>query len=417
MPPFVLLFIWGAWLVQVLLAIVIVRRFAMRAGHQPGPSKHPLDVMASVIVPFKGVDADMRTALERLYTQDYPTYRLVFVVESEADPAHAMLQELAEAHPDRQTQILMAGLSPENQSQKIHNQLCAIDWLDSRCEGDEYWVFADSDAAPGDNWLYGMVRSLRNPKRDALHSGYRWLLPVVEGDDADRRKPSIWSQLASVINGSVAGFCGRDRWNVAWGGSMSLRVDRAREADIRSWLRGALTDDYQLTRMMQSIGKPVEFVPAALSLSPVDFTRSSFFNFGHRQYLITRVYAPKLYWGTLAMVTGYLVGQWSAIGYLAYVMATGPTAPRLAWPAGVLVVAWVMQLIRSRYRRRAVRDKFGDDVVAQWRKAYLIDAWLTPVWMLIHWLILLRAAVGRTMNWRGNIYRLNGPQQIEKLSG
>jgi len=37
------------------------------------------------------------------------------------------------------------------------------------------------------------------------------------------------------------------------------------------------------------------------------------------------------------------------------------------------------------------------------------------VWMLVHWAMIVRAAFGNRMRWRGILYRLDGPQKCERL--
>jgi hypothetical protein len=44
-----------------------------------------------------------------------------------------------------------------------------------------------------------------------------------------------------------------------------------------------------------------------------------------------------------------------------------------------------------------------------------LDRWATWLWMSLHALLLARAALGRTIRWRGIRYRLHGPQRIERL--
>ena len=44
------------------------------------------------------------------------------------------------------------------------------------------------------------------------------------------------------MNSSVASFCGRKQYNRAWGGAMAVRVETARQHDLRGLLVGAFTD-------------------------------------------------------------------------------------------------------------------------------------------------------------------------------
>ena len=50
----------------------------------------------AVIIPVKGVDADLETNASNYLAQNYPGYQLIFVVSTDRDPAHALLRERLE---------------------------------------------------------------------------------------------------------------------------------------------------------------------------------------------------------------------------------------------------------------------------------------------------------------------------------
>lgn len=411
--------IWSLWLFQAAVCALQVRRFGRRLGsttdryenreHRP---------MASVIVPFKGVDADMESGLAGLFEQDYPTYRLLLVVESADDPACEVLNRVMARYPDCEAELIVAGVAGPEQGQKVHNQLAALDSLEPRCSDGDVWVFADSDAAPNREWLASMVLPLISISKYGMTTGYRWLIPTVEGDDipADAQ-PTVWSHLGSVINSSAACFMGYPRFDPAWGGSMGIRVDVAREGGLRDYLKGALTDDYQFTRLCRNMGKKVRFVKQCLVPTPVDFSRASLWNFGHRQYLITRIYWLRLWVFAFACASVYLAGLISALAWLAWLAVDGRLdTTEAAVPLAVLIAVALLNQLRAWFRVRVVRRAFGDEVVKQLRTTLRWDRFGTTAAMLLHWLVIMRSLLGRTMNWRGNIYRLSGRQKIRKLN-
>src|SRR5690606_30679554 len=134
---------------------------------------------------------------------------------------------------------------------------------------------ADSDAAPGPGWLGALVGPL-SKSANAVTSGYRWFVP---------QDSSFWSSVASVMNSSVACFAARQRFILAWGGSMAMRVETAEEGGLVDRWRGALSDDYAVTRMAWDMGARVYFVPHCLVPAPGSFTRRSLFEFARRQYI------------------------------------------------------------------------------------------------------------------------------------
>lgn len=400
--------LWIGWGTQAVLAALLVRKFLRRRILTGSPRVFdPYRPRAFVIVPFKGADDDLPAAIASLMTQEHENaYRLICVVESEADPAYPILQRELTRHGGDVADIVIAGQAPPDRGQKVHNLLAAIDHVEPLSRDEDAWVFADSDAVPGRHWLGKMVGPLVR-QETGVATGYRWLIPA-EG-------AGIWSDLASIINSSVASFLGRENMNHAWGGSMAMRVATARQGELRKWLQGAVSDDYQVTRMCRSLGLQIRFVPECLVASPVEMTFPQLLNFAHRQHLITRIHAPWLYVGGIA-VTGYytlsFLIAWAMFGHWLY---HDPAGGEWLWPLAAMAVVFGANLARSHYRRQIVRSAFGVRTLRQMRRTLRIDRYLTALWMAAHLLLLLRAAVGRTISWRGIRYRIDAPQKVQRL--
>ncbi len=406
--PFLLL-LWTAWVVQALLAVVIVRKFARRVAR---PRRVKYDFFrppATVIVPFKGVEADMAGCVKSLCTQNYPNYRVMLVVESKRDPAHDFLAEQLKHYPQCRAEILVAGLAGPRQGQKVHNQLVAIDRIVADAGDDDAWVFADSDAVPGPDWLIEMVGPLVERKRTGATTGYRWLVPAAQSTGR------IVSALASVMNSSAACFLGRRRFTYAWGGSMAIRAATARRGDLRGRLRGALTDDYVLTRMCTDLERRVYFAERCLVGTPVSMRFGDLANFAHRQCLITRIYEPHLYGLALGASTLFLTGFVTAAAHSVYGLWRRPEGFAWCWSALACAAVFAANQGRATLRAKSVRCAFDEPTVRRLGMALFLDRWCTPLWMALHWLFLVRAAIGRTMRWRGIRYRLRGPQSVERL--
>jgi ceramide glucosyltransferase len=397
--------LWSAWVAQAWLSALNVKKF-LRTIRRPVQLTKRYLPQATVIVPFKGMDPELPAALEELCQQDYPDYRMVWVVDSESDPVVPTLRQTIVRHPERDIQIVVSGRAPAHQGQKVHNQLAVLEQIEPGAGDRDVWVFCDSDAVPGRMWLRHLVDPLHD-RHVGMTTGYRWLVP--------ERRGAPWSEMASVMNSSIACFLGRDRYTHAWGGSMAMTVGVAREGKLIDRLRGALTDDYQFSKLCRDLNRRIHFVAVALVPTPVDFTRASMVNFVHRQYLITRVYEPRLARWAAVMTGLYPLGFFSTmivtIGAL-----FSPTYFHnwtLSLPALLLVACgdWV----RSHFRAKVARQAFGRETVEKLAGALRWDRWGTPVWMTLHCLLVLRAFVGRTMVWRGTTYVLRGPQSVQRL--
>jgi len=397
--------IWAAWVTQAALSMLLVRKFCRRRMRRTmrSPAFTP---PAAVIVPFKGIDVGLEDAIAQLCRQDYPRYRLVCVVQSRDDPAAAVLHKVLGEHPDIRADIVIAGDAPPDRGQKVHNQLVAMRHvLDSDATPPGAWVFADSDAVVGPGWLAAMLLPLQRDPIGAT-TGYRWLVP-----DGDR--PGIWSHLASVINSSAACLLGSERTNHAWGGSMATLHETAERGGLIDRLEGAVTDDYPVTHMCRTLGLGVFFVPAALVPSPVRFTSRSLTNFAYRQYLITRVYAPRVYLAALGLTGLYTLGLATAVFTTVHGITVGQPH---AWVAGgVLLAVGALDAIRGAYRRQLVRQFFDPGIQRALRPAMWLDRWATWLWMPTHFALVLSAGLGSTMTWRGIRYRVRGPNTVERL--
>src|SRR5205085_6190804 len=102
---------------------------------------------ASIIAPCRGLDQGLRENLAALFRQNYPAYEIIFVTDSEYDPALAVIEELrrkfsATAHVA--TQVIFAGEAIES-GQKVHNLRVAVTKINPKSD---VFVFVDSDARP-----------------------------------------------------------------------------------------------------------------------------------------------------------------------------------------------------------------------------------------------------------------------------
>lgn len=394
-PPLGLCGLWLLWLLQALWAwhnCYKFRRLARVQGVRGERKQIHYMPPAAVIVPVKGVDDRFSEHLESLLQQEYGSYHVILVVESADDPAHAVISRcLARSRPGRA--VLVVAGPAEDCGQKVWNLLAALDHLE---EDDEVLVFADADAVPDAQWLERLVHPLHKLSVGAT-TGYRWMVP----------SNARWaSAFASVINSSVATLAGPDRRNHAWGGSMAVRSERFAEIEVERYWRGALSDDYQLTRAVSRAGYRVYFLPQCLVPSPVRFTWRSLWRFARRQYIITRMHAPWLWLAALGGTGLYTAGWVSAV--IGLTMGIG-------WALPVVAAVYAMDVMRGRMRSRIVREVLDPDTAARLARPLRLDRYATPLWMTLHLGLVLSSAIGRRIEWAGLTYLLRGPQNVKIL--
>lgn len=412
LPPLALLLIWILWILQALVSALRVRAFVSILGRKGSEEDRAYQPKATVILPVKGVDPELAECANALLHQNYPDYRVIFVAESADDPACQIIASAIAEAPAHRSTLLVAGQAPSNQGQKVHNQLAAVEAIEPGANDDDVLAFIDSDVVPGRTWLADIVGPLRRKERNAVCTGYRWLVPTPA---AGRARPSVWAQLLSVMNASLVGLQGIPKWTQAWGGSMAMRVSTARKGNLFTRWRGALTDDFPVTHMAEALRMRVHFVPSCMMVTPTsgDFLRLA--SFVRRQYLIVRVYSPLLYMLALTAMWLYVIGFASAWSYLLHHLLVDDADWQWLWPLPAILFVLLANQARTSARRRCAETAFGEDVTRQLESALLWDRLATPLWMTLHALLITSALFGRTFVWRGIRYRLMGTNQVMRF--
>src|SRR6185295_1430216 len=220
-----------------------------------------------VFCPCKGIDPELRTNIQSILNQDYPAFRVVFVVESADDPAAAELRNLHAA-------VLVAGIATER-SQKVHNLIHAVEHA---ADDAEVFVFCDSDARFPRHWISDLIAPLEE-ETVAVSTGYRWYT-------ASGSTPALFR---SIWNASVVTALGSHSRNFAWGGSMALRRDVFERIGVREAWDRAVSDDFAVTLAARAARMRIVFVPTCLIPSHGDCTWIELLEFTTRQVIITRV--------------------------------------------------------------------------------------------------------------------------------
>jgi cellulose synthase/poly-beta-1,6-N-acetylglucosamine synthase-like glycosyltransferase len=355
-----------------------------------------------LIVPCKGLDSDFQKNIASFFHQDYEDYLLWFVVGEESDPAHKELcklkEQLSEGSKAREVRVFVAG-SSQSCSQKIHNLLYCYERI-----GDDVEVlaFADSDICVRNDWLSHIVYPLRQSKHGAA-SGYRWFVP---------RKNNLASLVLSSVNAKVAQLLGNTHFNQVWGGSMAIRVDVFREVGLDKVWPKALSDDLSLSVLVKKAGKKVAFVPACLVASYESVSWLKLFEFGRRQFLITRIYAPRAWWFGLCSSLYSVLGLYGAAGLAVYAAMTG--AEGLSVFTAVPLVFLAGQFFRAILRQKMISRVLEKDL-PRMKLAMAADILASWLWSLLLLFFILSSALGRTITWRGIRYKLLGPTETVVL--
>jgi cellulose synthase/poly-beta-1,6-N-acetylglucosamine synthase-like glycosyltransferase len=330
---------------------------------------------ATVIVPVKGYDEGLRENLAALASLDYPDYELIVVAHSAADIPPGVL-------PDAARVVLALGDDP-NTGEKVQNLQAAVRVARRQSE---VLAFADSDGRPGRGWLRALVPPLGDESVGAS-TGFRWFTP---------EPPTFWTLMRSVWDAVATSQLGPGDNPFVWGGAMAIRKLTFVEASVAEHWKNTVSDDYALAAAVHKSGLSIAYAPGAMVPCYEQTDAVAFFRWMRRQMLITRVYRPRIWWpaivahifycggmaaSAVAAIRGYGLAEWALIAQLSPGMLKGLNRATLARAALPQCDAW--------FRRH------------QWVHAI----WIPPATWL--WLAaLVSSAFGRTIEWRGNRYRL-----------
>ena len=260
-------------------------------------------------------------------------------------------------------------------------------------------AFADSDICIPANWLSHLIYPLRKSKHGAT-TGYRWFVP---------QKNNLPTIALACVNAKIAQLLGDSIFNLAWGGSMAIRVDTFRQTGLDKIWPNTISDDTSLTVAVKKAGKKVIFVPACLVASHEKTSWKELFEFGRRQFLITRVCVPEIWWFGLCSSLYSIFGLWgtSALAFYASAIKNVHTS----FFAAVPLLFFACQLSRA-----ILREKMAVAILKNERQkmktAMAADIIFFWAWSFLLLSFIISSAFGRTISWRGVRYKLVGPTKI-----
>src|ERR1700730_5684607 len=296
---------------------------------------------AAVVVAVKNASDVSRAFFDRLRHQDYPDFRIIAAVESEEDPAFAMVTEESK-RPGPPLRTVVAGESGRT-GQKVWNLLAGLDAIEP---SDEIVAFVDADTLPAPEWLCRLVAALVNKGGDAV-TGYRWIIPAND---------RVSSAVVAAANASVVTVPRLPSIiNHCWGGTMAMRSKTLERIGIRRYWAGAISDDAQITRAFKEAGYQVYSPRQSLLLSPVAMSWSEALSFGRRQYRILWLHSPDL-WALAALGTLFPIA--AAIAALSMALHGSVLAIVL------IGVSLVLGEVRYYCRRRIVVALWGEATAA-----------------------------------------------------
>jgi len=217
----------------------------------------------------------------------------------------------------------------------------------------------------------------------------------------------------SAINAKIAQLLGDTIFNQAWGGSMAIRLGDFRRLGIEKIWAKTLSDDLSLSRAVKKAGMRVKYVPACLVASYEAVSWKELFEFGRRQFLITRISAPATWLFGLSGCLYSILGLWGGAAMAVYADMVGSKNPALFVFVPILFLA--SQLTRAILRQK-MAAKLLEKNRYRMKTAMIADILFFWVWSILLLFFIISSSFGRTIIWRGIRYKLLSPTETMVIS-
>lgn len=376
----------------VLLAwsiLMVIGGLKLRAGsRQPAPTGAGATWPAvSLIVPVVGTLAIQEDSLKSLLQQDYADFEIVFVTETEGEPAADTVRKCGVGTAGVRVRHVTAGPATTC-SQKNASLLAG---LTAAAPSSTILVFCDVGHIMPTEWLKRLVAPLVRGEAD-VSTTYHHVLP---GDSGIATLGLAHTVLFLYIMDLIPFL------NQPWGGSTAIRRGLLKRLGVAGVWERTVVDDVSLAKVLRRAGMEAYPVPAATVGTPAAGQR-----FGDWSDWLTR----QLMYLKFIFPVAWVVG-----GLMAFVVFGGQAvlaAGVVAWAAGLapaatggvcaLFILWMCVLIQL---TRAFHPSPGGTF--RWLAAGYV-AMVMTCWCLAQTLFSSK------IHWRGIVYRVKlGGKVIE----
>ncbi|MCY1044923.1 glycosyltransferase [Corallococcus sp. bb12-1] len=374
------------------LGLLLHGHLGLMAGlrRRPAPAAKPFEPPSVTIIrPIRGLDVEARQNVRALLDLDYPgEWEVLFVFDSEDDPAFAPTREEVRRHPTRakRVELLVAGEPPEGLTGKLNAMQLGVDR--SRCA---LVAFSDSDTRPSPGVLTALVGALLE---DALTGST--FAPVYAAADAPLAGDVGYGLLVNAWYGaSVARTSQADgALPFIMGQLMVFRREALAAIGGVGCAAGQLVDDMYLGRRLHEAGWKNRVIHAPLRIVTGQLELRAFLRIFRRWLLFSETGLPWDF-GRPNWVRGVVSGiAWGALAGAVARRAWGRAAVA-ALPIGFSVWSQ-LGLQRAHHGPRVAPRHY----------------WVPAVLPLLGAGVALSARLSREVEWRGRGYRLDAKARL-----
>ncbi|MCY2973194.1 MAG: glycosyltransferase family 2 protein [Planctomycetota bacterium] len=356
---------------------------------------------AAVLLSLRGADPHLASGLRQLREQNYPRYEIRIVVDSDADPAWEVVNEIV-CEPGRvpiRTGTLRDPL--ETCSLKCSSLVQLVEELPDAIE---VVVLADADLVFDANWLRELVAPLANPRVGATY-GNRWFWP-------DKAR---WGSLVRYL-WNVAAVVPMYVLKIPWGGTFAIRTSALKNSGLIEKWKTSVVDDAPVRSALEEISLRLEFVPGRMMVNREDCGLPFSLDFIKRQLTWTKLYHPNWWVVVFHAFTTALILLLAVVGAPLIWFAGEPFAAAilagswLGYTLWMVGLVWLMEVgVRNVLLQRGQRVVTFD---ACWYCKLFFAILLTQ---LVHIVAVALAMTRRKVRWRGIDYEVLGPWNIRMI--
>jgi ceramide glucosyltransferase len=328
--------LWLAITALPLLIVILIGLAKIKLLRRPGEVESGPFLTVEILLPIKGISADQKTILESLLQQNYPSYGVTFIVESQEDPAAELLTKLCLSHSHARIVVseLATGCAQKNQ-----NLIAGLKVLRPETE---IVVFCDSSNLADPGWLSRFTAPIRRGECQVLTTfrAFRPEPPTIGGVSQ-----AIYAALVLTLTLVSP---------KPWGGGTAIRRNILDRLNVVETWSHTVVDDLVLGNLLAGIGVKVYMDPGSIMTSPVkNQTISGFLAYLDRQILFPKFTNPGIWLATLIihmnLTIATIVAILISIFYLCGVVDSSAGLPSLFFLGSLVIIGLLLREINAFY--------------------------------------------------------------------
>ena len=349
----------------------------------------------AVLLPLRGADPLLDDCLQGLCLQDYPSFEIRVILDSDEDSAWGSVRQAMSRFPKVAWHPIVLTNRLETCSLKCSALLQGIRSLDERTE---IVAVIDADVAAPAWWIRELARPFSDPTVGAV-SGMRWFLPTRNNCGSIVRR--TWGAAASAQMFSL---------DVLWGGTLAYRAALLRDPELQQVWSRSFVEDTSVVAFLRRRAARVVTVPGLSMVNTETISLPGCYRFIRRQTFSVLRYHPARY---QLMLT--------CIGLVISAVATGVIVP-FALAAGHTVSAVTLLTLTLSTIALTVLPLMYIEVCLHLSSPKdrpipgltLMQLPMIPVTVVLYFIALFSALRMREIDWRGIHYEIQRDGSIRR---